>query len=88
MNFIFLVQLLATKSSFPMSADVLCKFLGAVIFKVYDYNGNGKVTFNEMLDILRDLTGQFISEPQREVEFPGLLPTSCLNILICPFTFP
>ncbi|KAL8493065.1 hypothetical protein ACS0TY_024325 [Phlomoides rotata] len=36
------------------------------IFKVYDYNGHGKVTFNEMLDILRDLTGQFISEPQRE----------------------
>ncbi|KAK4383759.1 Calcineurin subunit B [Sesamum angolense] len=26
------------------------------IFKVYDTDGNGKVTFNEMLDILRDLT--------------------------------
>ncbi|KAL0315260.1 UNVERIFIED_CONTAM: Calcineurin subunit B type 1 [Sesamum calycinum] len=36
------------------------------IFKVYDTDGNGKVTFNEMLDILRDLTGQFISEQQRE----------------------
>ncbi|KAL2481100.1 Calcium-binding EF-hand family protein [Abeliophyllum distichum] len=36
------------------------------IFKVYDFDGNGKVTFNEMLDILRDLTGQFISEQQRE----------------------
>ncbi|GFP94805.1 calcineurin subunit b [Phtheirospermum japonicum] len=36
------------------------------IFKVYDSDGNGKVTFNEMLDILRDLTGQFISEQQRE----------------------
>ncbi|KAL3643019.1 hypothetical protein CASFOL_013834 [Castilleja foliolosa] len=34
--------------------------------KVYDSDGNGKVTFNEMLDILRDLTGQFISEQQRE----------------------
>ncbi|KZV33989.1 Calcium-binding EF-hand family protein [Dorcoceras hygrometricum] len=36
------------------------------IFKVYDSDGNGKVTFNDMLDILRDLTGQFISEQQRE----------------------
>ncbi|XAR66732.1 hypothetical protein NMG60_11013052 [Bertholletia excelsa] len=36
------------------------------IFKVYDSDGNGKVTFNDMLDVLRDLTGQFISEQQRE----------------------
>ncbi|TYG73491.1 hypothetical protein ES288_D04G105600v1 [Gossypium darwinii] len=28
--------------------------------------GNGKVTFNDMLDVLHDLTGQFISEHQRE----------------------
>lgn len=54
-----------------MSTDALCNFLGAVIFKVYDCNGNGKVTFNDMLVILGDLTGQFISEQQREVEFPG-----------------
>lgn len=38
-----------------------------VIFKVYDLDGNGKVAFNDMLDVLRDLTGQFISEQQREV---------------------
>ncbi|KAA8522839.1 hypothetical protein F0562_009262 [Nyssa sinensis] len=36
------------------------------IFKVYDSDGNGKVAFNAMLDVLRDLTGQFISEQQRE----------------------
>lgn len=36
------------------------------IFKVYDSDGNGKVTFNDILEILRDLTGQFISEQQRE----------------------
>ncbi|KAI3446718.1 hypothetical protein Pfo_003383 [Paulownia fortunei] len=42
-------------------------FLSAfIIFKVYDSDGNGKVSFNEMLDILRDMTGQFISEQQRE----------------------
>ena len=37
------------------------------IFKVYDSDGNGKVTFNDMLDVLHDLTGEFISEQQREV---------------------
>ncbi|TQD88517.1 hypothetical protein C1H46_025937 [Malus baccata] len=37
------------------------------IFKVYDSDGNGKVAFSDMLDVLRDLTGQFISEQQREV---------------------
>ncbi|XP_012071548.2 calcineurin subunit B isoform X1 [Jatropha curcas] len=36
------------------------------IFKVYDSDGNWKVTFNDMLDVLHDLTGQFISEQQRE----------------------
>ena len=39
----------------------------AVIFKVYDSDGNGKVAFSDLLDVLRDLTGQFISEQQREV---------------------
>lgn len=36
------------------------------IFKAYDSDGNGKVTFTDMLDVLRDLTGTFISEKQRE----------------------
>lgn len=36
------------------------------IFRVYDSDGNGKVTFTDMLDVLRDLTGTFISEKQRE----------------------
>ncbi|TXG60851.1 hypothetical protein EZV62_012214 [Acer yangbiense] len=36
------------------------------IFKVYDSDSNGKVTFNDMLDVLRDLTGHFISEQERE----------------------
>ncbi|KAJ4709537.1 Calcineurin subunit B [Melia azedarach] len=36
------------------------------IFKVYDSDGNGKVTFDDMLDVLRDLTGSFISAQQRE----------------------
>ncbi|KAI5557225.1 hypothetical protein POPTR_018G103600v4 [Populus trichocarpa] len=36
------------------------------IFKVYDSDGNGKVTFSDMLDVLHDLTGQFVSEQQRK----------------------
>ncbi|KAF6147964.1 hypothetical protein GIB67_007902 [Kingdonia uniflora] len=36
------------------------------IFKVYDLDFNGKVTFNHMLDVLRDLTGSYISEQQRQ----------------------
>ena len=42
-------------------------FFFVVIFKVYDSSGNGKVTFSDMLNVLRDLTGQFISEQQSEV---------------------
>lgn len=40
-----------------------------VIFRVYDSDGNGKVSFNDMLEVLQDLTGPFISEVQREVVF-------------------
>lgn len=36
------------------------------IFKVYDSDGNGRVAMNDMLEVLRDLTGQFISEQHRE----------------------
>ncbi|GAB4852026.1 hypothetical protein Ancab_016219 [Ancistrocladus abbreviatus] len=36
------------------------------IFKVYDSDGNGKVTFNDILEVLRDLTGSFMSDKQRE----------------------
>ncbi|KAG6627943.1 hypothetical protein I3843_15G142700 [Carya illinoinensis] len=36
------------------------------IFKVYDSDGNGRVAMNDMLEVLRDLTGQFISQQQRE----------------------
>ncbi|KAL5547567.1 hypothetical protein UlMin_002798 [Ulmus minor] len=46
------------------------------IFKVYDSDCNGKVTFNELLDVLRDLTGQFISEQQREEVLTRVLEES------------
>ncbi|KAI3518744.1 hypothetical protein L1887_07556 [Cichorium endivia] len=45
----------------------------AVIFKVYNSHGNGKVAFSDLLDVLRDLTGQFISEQQRELVLTQVL---------------
>ncbi|KMZ71559.1 Calcineurin subunit B [Zostera marina] len=36
------------------------------IFKVYDSDGNGKVTFDDVLNVMRDLTGSFMSEQQRQ----------------------
>ncbi|CAI9783016.1 unnamed protein product [Fraxinus pennsylvanica] len=57
-------EFVAFLSAFSSRASLQQKM--EFIFTVYDSDGNGKVTFNEMLDILRDLTGQFISEQQRE----------------------
>ncbi|GBG75026.1 hypothetical protein CBR_g19540 [Chara braunii] len=37
-----------------------------VIFKVYDKNGDGKVTRDEVLSILRDLSGSFLTDEQRQ----------------------
>ncbi|XP_078150409.1 calcium-binding EF-hand family protein [Carex rostrata] len=56
------------------------------IFKVYDLDCNGKVTFDDILSILRDLTGSFMSEQQRQkvlahvFEEAGLLPDSSLGL--------
>lgn len=36
------------------------------IYKVYDLNGNGKVTFDDTLSVLRDLTGSYMTEQQRQ----------------------
>ncbi|KAK7329903.1 hypothetical protein VNO77_24085 [Canavalia gladiata] len=36
------------------------------IFKVYDTDCNGKVAFHDMLRALKDLSGPFMSEQQRE----------------------
>lgn len=44
-----------------------------LIFRVYDSDGNGKVTFNDILEVLRDLTGSFMSDEQREEVLTQLL---------------
>ena len=47
-----------------------------VIFKVYDADSNGKVSFDDIIEVLRDLSGPFISNKQREAWLlPSLTPS-------------
>lgn len=48
-----------------LTFNVMLFFL--VIFKVYDVDYNGKVSFKDILEVLRDLTGSYMSDDQREV---------------------
>ncbi|KAF8407175.1 hypothetical protein HHK36_006301 [Tetracentron sinense] len=69
-------------SAFSAKASIQQKI--ELIFKVYDLDSNGKVTFNDILEVLRDLTGSFMSEKQREqvlshvLEEAGYTSTSAL----------
>ncbi|KAG7025732.1 Calcineurin subunit B [Cucurbita argyrosperma subsp. argyrosperma] len=46
------------------------------IFKVYDADSNGKVSFDDIIEVLRDLSGPFISDKQREAWLlPSLTPS-------------
>ncbi|KAJ7540318.1 hypothetical protein O6H91_10G008900 [Diphasiastrum complanatum] len=38
----------------------------AVIFRVYDSDRNGKVTMYDILEVLRDLSGSFLTDDQRK----------------------
>ncbi|XP_038898820.1 calcineurin subunit B-like isoform X1 [Benincasa hispida] len=51
-------------SAFSAKASVQHKI--EFIFKVYDADCNGKVSFNDIIEVLRDLSGPFISDEQRE----------------------
>nr|GLL21290.1 calcineurin subunit B-like isoform X1 [Ipomoea trifida]GMC77723.1 calcineurin subunit B-like [Ipomoea batatas] len=51
-------------SAFSAKASMRQKI--ELIFKVYDSDGNGKVSFNNMTEVLQDLTGSFMSDKQRE----------------------
>ncbi|XP_039069075.1 calcineurin subunit B-like [Hibiscus syriacus] len=58
-------------SAFSAKASVQQKI--KLIFKVYDSDGNGKVSFNDILEVLRNLSGSFISDNQREKVLTQLL---------------
>ncbi|KAG2662300.1 calcineurin subunit B-like [Panicum virgatum] len=51
-------------STFSAKASLRQKI--ELIFKVYDIDGKGKVTFKDLLEVLLDLTGSFMSDEQRE----------------------
>ncbi|XVE63492.1 hypothetical protein DITRI_Ditri07aG0024600 [Diplodiscus trichospermus] len=70
-------EFVAFLSAFSPRASLQYKI--EFIFKVYDSDGNGKVTFNDMLDVLHDLTGQFISEQQREQVLTQVLEEAGYN---------
>ena len=55
-----------------------------VIFKVYDSDNNGKVSFNDILEVLRDLSGSFMSDEQREVLTRIWHSTFLFNHLVMP----
>ncbi|XP_075096065.1 uncharacterized protein LOC107776629 isoform X1 [Nicotiana tabacum] len=56
-------DLVAFLSTFSANASMQQKI--ELIFKVYDSDCNGKVRFNDIIEMLRDLTGSFISDKQR-----------------------
>lgn len=58
-------------SAFSSKASIEQKI--GLIFKVYDTDGNGKVAFNDIIEVLRDLTGSFMSDEQREEVLTQLL---------------
>ncbi|KAG2729380.1 hypothetical protein I3760_01G247300 [Carya illinoinensis] len=51
-------------SAFSAKATIQHKI--EFIFRVYDSDSNGKVSFNDILEVLRDLSGSFLSDKQRE----------------------
>ncbi|KAG8362809.1 hypothetical protein BUALT_BualtUnG0035200 [Buddleja alternifolia] len=57
-DFVAFLSAFGAKATVPQKIEV--------IFKVYDSDCNGKVTFNDLIEVLRDLTGSFMSDKQRE----------------------
>lgn len=57
-------EFVAFLSAFSAKASLEQKV--GLIFKVYDSDGNGKVSFNDILKVLQDLSGSFMSDKQRE----------------------
>ncbi|KAG2289335.1 hypothetical protein Bca52824_048939 [Brassica carinata] len=48
------------------SAKASLKQKVKLIFQVYDSDCNGKVSFKDIIEVLRDLSGSFMSDEQRE----------------------
>ncbi|KAL5574540.1 hypothetical protein UlMin_016239, partial [Ulmus minor] len=57
-DFVAFLSAFSTKASTRQKVEL--------IFKLYDSDHNGKVSFNDILEVLRDLSGPFMSDEQRE----------------------
>nr|APB03094.1 calcineurin subunit B-like protein [Antirrhinum majus] len=64
-DFVAFLSAFSAKATVPQKIEL--------IFKVYDSDGNGKVTFNDIIEVLHDLTGSFMSDKQREEVLNKLL---------------
>lgn len=64
-------------STFSAKASLQQKI--ELIFKVYDSDCNGKVTFNDIIEVLKDLTGSFMSDKQREQVLSHVLQEAGYN---------
>ncbi|XP_022153484.1 calcineurin subunit B-like [Momordica charantia] len=58
-------------SAFSAKASIQRKI--ELMFKVYDVDLHGKVSFNAMIEVLRDLSGPFMSDDQRKQVLSKLL---------------
>lgn len=64
-DFVTFLSAFSAKATAPQKIEV--------IFKVYDSECNGKVTFKALIQVLQDLTGSFMSDKQREEVLSQLL---------------
>ncbi|KAL8042958.1 hypothetical protein ABFX02_09G087000 [Erythranthe guttata] len=64
-DFVAFLSAFSAKATLPQKIEI--------IFKVYDSDCKGKVTFNDLIQVLHDLTGSFMSDKQREVVLSELL---------------
>lgn len=91
-----------SRFSCRLQPNLLNCIVYSVIFKVYDVAYNGKVTYNDILEVLQDLTGSFTSDDKREVYNPifhcylikcvhnmneGLASSPCSLGYICAWRF-
>ncbi|KAL8217447.1 hypothetical protein R6Q57_020820 [Mikania cordata] len=57
-DFVVFLSAFSPKASTPQKIEL--------IFKVYDSDYNGKVTFRDIMEVLRDLSGSFMADKQIE----------------------
>ncbi|CAN1768098.1 Calcineurin subunit B [Linum perenne] len=65
LTFCFWCSSISTLLLIAYLLSVACLF-STVIFKVYDPDGDGKVSFSDILKVLGDLSGSYMSDEERE----------------------